>query len=183
MSKKNIIILTISVIILILAIGVFVYAKSLNTSKGDDTSNSVSKEDLQSKEEFYFYDEESNILDLKNFSEKPIIMLFWKSDDPKAYDVIELLEKYNEEYQDDLYIFGVNVNEPDLDLEIVRNVKAAQFKIPMYFDTDLTSKDEYKYSSLPHLVFIDKDGTTANEISGGITEDQLNANIDLLLNY
>ncbi len=184
MSKKNIIILIISIIILILATGVFIYAKTLKSTKSNNkNTNSTSKTTPIKEEEknFYFYDYDGNTLDLSNFSDKPTILLLWKSDSSKSYDMISLLEKYYEENKDKLNILAVNVNEPNLDLEIVKNVKAAQFKIPMYFDKNLSFENKYQCSSLPSLLFIEQDGTVSNQVNDVITEDSFIANIDLLL--
>ena len=189
MSKKNIIILTIAVIFLLIAIGVYLYATSLNSGNSSNTiQNTISQpptpEIQEETENFYFYDGDGNKLDLTDFSDKPIAMLFWKSDNSTSYEIIKLFEKYYEDYKEKINFLVVNVNEPDLDLEIVENVKAANFSVPVYFDTDLTSTNEYQYSKLPYVIFINKDGNVDKETSENITEDMFTANLDLLIeNY
>ena len=53
-----------------------------------------------------------------------------------------LSPEHYEEYKDKIYFLSINVNEPDIDLELIENVKSANFSIPMYFDTDLTLYEE-----------------------------------------
>lgn len=177
MSKKNIIILIISILMLVMAFGVFLYSKHVRKNPNAPENQPASNSEEQA---FHFYDYDKNSLSLNDFSDKPSVILFWKSDDSNSYDIISLLEQYYEEYKDKVNLFGINVNEPDIDYEIVDNVKAARFKIPMYFDTDLLAKDEFNYEVLPYLAFIDTDGNVVNDFSVTITEDQFLANLELL---
>lgn len=181
MNKKNIIILSFAIIFLIVAIVIYFYANSLRTK--ENNTNSVSqtihndkKEDT--KQRFYFYDINGEKFNLDDFSGKPTILMFWKSDIPDSYDMITLLETYYEENKDLVNFLAINVKEPDL--EIIENVKAVDFKIPMYFDTDSTVENQYSFDSLPHIIFIEKDGTIGKEFDTSITEDEFTANLDLL---
>lgn len=188
MSKKNIIILTVAIIIFLGALALFLYANSLDSgNKSENITNSTlnqSVTDSSITKGFYFYDIDGNKLNLDDFSDKPIAMLFWKSDDANSYEVIKLFEKYYQDYQNSAYFLVINVNEPDIDLEIVENVKAAKFQTPMYFDTDLTAHTKYQYQKLPYLIFMEEDGTISNEVSETITEDAFTANLDLIIhNY
>lgn len=189
MSKKNIILLIISVIFLFIAFGIYLYANSLKSNNDSHSipnkvSNSATTESKNQEPDFYFYDDNGKKLNLDNFSNKPIAMLFWKSDNSKSYEIIELFEKYYEDYKDTINFLVINVNEASIDSEIVENVKAANFSIPMYFDTDLTAANKYQYQNLPYIVFINKNGNVDKETSENITEDMFTANLDLLIeNY
>ena len=105
-------------------------------------------------------------------------MMFWKSDSSNSYDMISLLENYYEENKNLVNFLIINTKEPDL--EIIENVKAVNFKIPMYFDTDSTVENQYSFEALPHILFIDKNGTIAKEFDNSISEDEFTANLDLL---
>lgn len=176
MSKKNIITLTIAIILLIGAIAIFLYMNSLKSKNNNTTTPEISQE--ENNPSFYFYDIDGKKFDLTNFSDKPTIMLFWKSDVSSSFDMIELLEKYYDENKNLVNFVTINVNEPDL--KIVQNVKTAEFTIPMYFDTDSTVNTKYNVDTLPHIFFIEEDGTISKEFTSNITEDAFTANLDLL---
>ena len=90
----------------------------------------------------------------------------------------EFLKKYYDENKNLVNFVTINVNEPDL--KIVQNVKTAEFTIPMYFDTDSTVNTKYNVDTLPHIFFIEEDGTISKEFTSNITEDAFTANLDLL---
>ena len=50
----------------------------------------------------------------------------------------------------------------------------------MYFDTDLTLQKEFKYEKLPKLIFMNEDGTIAQEFEETVDEDTFTANLELL---
>lgn len=177
MSKKNIIILVLSIILLVIAIGIFVFFTFFykQSNKGKTVATPVPKE-----KSFYFYDIDGNKIDLKNYEGKPLTILFWKSDSSKSFEMIKLIEKNYEAYKDSINFLAINVNEPDLNLNLIEDVKAVNFKIPIYFDTDLILKEKYNYQKLPSILFIEEDGTIAKEIDETITEDTFLANLELL---
>lgn len=189
MSKKNIIILIISILIFIVALALYIYASSLSKNNQKISTNSVSNKitttsNSENTDKFYFYDIDGKKVSLEDFSDKPNVLLFWKSDNSDSYEIISLIEKYYNNYKDTINFLTINVNEPDLDLKIVENVKAANFKIPIYFDTDLTAEKEYNLEKLPHLIFMKQNGEIDNQISETITEDAFTASLDLLIeNY
>ena len=177
MNKKNIIILVISILILIGAIFGFLYMKKLSNQKPKTvvSNTSTSKEE---KSSFHFYDVDGEQFDLSDFSGKPSVILFWKSDVSETYDMIDLLSKYYEEHKDLVNFLAINTNDPDL--KIVETTKAANFSIPMYFDTDLTAENKFNFQTIPSIYFINENGEIEKEFSLSVTDDEFSANIDLL---
>lgn len=184
MNKKNIIILVFAIALFILALVIFIYANSLNSNRNSQgsTNTSVNQTIVDSKvvKEPYFYDIDGNKLKLADFEDKPQAILLWKSDNSKSYDIINLFQKYYNEYKDKINFLAINVNEADIDLELVENIKAANFNIPIYFDNDFTLIDEFAYKTLPYLVFIDANGTIGKEFYETIDEDSFQANLELM---
>lgn len=183
MNKKNIIFLIIAIIIFIGALGLFIYAKSLDSKPNNETKTvaiDTTTPDLSQEQGPYFYDIDGNKLSFDEFTEKPSVIFLWKSDNSKSYTIINLITNYYEEYKDKINFLSINVNESDIDLDLIENVKAANFSIPIYFDTDLTIQKEYNYDKLPKLFFINKDGTIAQEVEETIDEDTFSANLELL---
>ena len=189
MNKKNIIILTSTTILFIVALALFIYAKSINPKKANqEATNSISQKENENKTETeqgpYFFDIDGNKLSFNQFSDKPIVLFVWKSDDSKSYPIIDLMEKYYEQYKSGINFLAVNVNEPNTDAKLIEHIKAIGFTIPIYFDTDFTLYDEFYYEKLPDIIFIDEEGKIYNEVLENIDEDTFTANLDLLIkNY
>lgn len=184
MNKKNLIILTISIIIFLGALAVFIYANSLN--KKEETEKKVEPTIIKSdvSESTFIYDLDGKKINLDDFSNKPMVVFLWKSDDSNSYTIINLLTKYYEEYKNKINFLAINVNEPDIDINLVENLKAANFSIPIYLDTDLKLEEKYNSEKLPHILFIEEDGNIGKEIYETIDEDVFTANLDLLIhNY
>lgn len=183
MNKKNIIILFIAILIFLIALAIFIYAKSLDSNKTQIENKPITNTTISpiSQETPYFYDIVGKKLTLDNFNEKPKIIYFWKSDNEKSYTIIRLLEKYYEEYKDKIEFLAINVNEPDIELDLINIVKSANFSIPIYFDTDLTLYEEFHYEKLPSLLFVNKNGDIEKEVLEEIEEDAFVANLDLLI--
>ena len=184
MSKKNIIIIIGATSIFLVALAIFLYGKSLNSGKNSSTNANTTNPpvaEVEPDKEYYFYDIDGNKFKLESFSGKPVVILLWKSDNAKSYTMLDLIAKYYDVYKDQLYFLPINVNESDIDLDLIENVKAVGFKIPIYFDTDMTLSDKFAYEKLPALLFISKDGEIKNEVLENIYEDSFTANLDLLL--
>jgi thiol-disulfide isomerase/thioredoxin len=134
---------------------------------------------------FNFYDENGNNYVLNDFSDKPIMLILWSSDSTNALDIIELAQEYYEkdEFADSINFLAVNTNEPDSELkEHIENV----FTLPIYYDTTLSAYNEYEFSNLPYLIFIDKNGEISNTLNPNetgkeLTADSLEANLELLI--
>lgn len=182
MNKKTLILLIIAIILLIVALALFFYAKSLESNhKMISNNTSLPEENTIAS---YFYDIDGNQFYLNEFSDKPIVLLLWKSDNAKSYPMIQLMTQYYESYQDKVYFLVINVNEPDIDLDLIDNVKAVDFQIPIYFDTDLTLYHQFSYEKLPSLFFLSQEGEIEKKVLETITEDSFVANLDLLIsNY
>ena len=186
MNKKSIIILIVSILILLLALAIFVYANFFLKKNSTNNNPQIIQSTVDSTiaKGPFFYDIDGKKYNFDDFADKPLVVFLWKSDDLKSYTIINLITKYYEEYKDTINFLSINVNEPDIDLELIDNVKAANFKIPMYFDTDLTISDKYPYNKLPELLFISQEDGTENTVVEEISEDAFLANLDLLIkNY
>lgn len=187
MSKKNIILLTCSIIFLIIAIIVFVFATSKDSSNIDANITNKTVSPLpENKETFIFSDKDGKNYSLNNFNDKPIALILWSSDSENALDILEnSIETFeNSEFKDSINLLIVNTKEPNSDIKEI--VERCNFSVPIYYDSESTSANEYTFTKLPHLVFIKEDGTISNELNPNqtgktLTQDVFEANLELLL--
>lgn len=183
MSKKNIIILVVAIAFFGVALVIYGFAKNevekdnqMNNSSSQSTNTIVSEKD----EKNGFFDADGKEYSLDDFSDKPMVVLLWRSDSSKSYAMIELMEKYYDQYKNQINFLAINVNDSDTDLDLKEHIKAANFTIPIYYDTNQKMKEEFAYEKLPDMLFLSKDQNIEKETLEEITEDSFTANLDLL---
>ena len=179
MNKKNIIILVVAILIFIGALAIFIYTKN-NASSTNDNAQNNDMTVSNSKDTPYFYDSNNKKYTLEEFTNKPTVILYWKSDNSSSYDMISLFEKYYIDYKDKVNFLAININEADIDFDLIDNVLAAGFTIPIYFDTDLTFSKELNNKKFPYLTFIEN-GEIAKDFEQTVTDEAFKANLDIMI--
>lgn len=177
MSKNTKILLAISIVILILAIGIFAVLTISSNNSSNTTAKQENKTTKQEPEEFTFIDNEGNKLKINEETELGMAIIFWSSDTENSLDTLELIDLYYETYKDVIDFYIINTNEKnDNIIEIVNN---CNFTFPVYYDTENKASEFYSIDELPTLTFIDKNDEI-HIINNGIDEDTLTANLDIL---
>jgi hypothetical protein len=179
MNKKTLVLLICSIVILILGVLFFLYVKesTQNLPSASNISNITDNSNAQ-KETFYFYDKDGEKLSLKDFEGLPTVIILWNSTASTSLDLLELIDSYYDTYKDAITFITLNTNEESTRISSL--LEDINFSMPIYYDTDLTAKEEYDFSELPYIIFIDKYGEIQKTITGTITEDALTASLDLL---
>ena len=87
--------------------------------------------------------------------------------------------------RDDVTILMVNLTDDQRDtVESVTKFAADEgYTFPLWFDTELSAANAYYVYSIPMTVFIAADGTLADYHTGAMSEETLNAYLDLLVEY
>lgn len=178
MSKNTKILLIVSIIIFIIAVGIFAFAQitSKQNSNTPDTTNKIANEP-QEPEEFIFSDHEGNELKIDDSSDLGMAIIFWNSDSENSLDTLELIDSYYETYKDSIDFYIINTNEKHQD--IITIVDNCGFKFPVYYDYENKASEFYTIEKLPTLIFIDKQDEIYT-VNNGIDEDKLTANLDIL---
>lgn len=176
MSKNTKILLIVSIVVFILAIGIFAFfTLTSNDTKGNKSqtgSNTVAE-----TKEFTFTDNAGNELKINKENELGIAIIFWSSDTENSLETLELIDSYYELYKDYIDFYIINTSEKnDNIIEIVNN---CNFTFPVYYDSENKASEFYEINTLPTLVFIEKNGES-HTINDGIDEDTLTANLDIL---
>ena len=176
MSKNTKFLLIFSIIIFIISIGIFAFfqinSKQLSNTNTPNTNNGPI--------EFTFTNSEGTEFKIDNSSNLGKAIIFWNSDSENSLDILEMVDSYYETYKDDIDFYIINTNEKYNDIISLTN--NLDFKFPIYFDNNNEASNFYDIKNLPTFVFIDKDNEI-HTINGGIDEDTLTANLDLLAEF
>ena len=182
MSKKSIVFLVFAIIFFVLAVGIFIYANTLNKDTNENQENNNNQNNIETNENkpegFVFYDENGNEFGISNYEGTPIALILWSSDTENSFEVVEMIESVYNDYKNDITFLVINTEEKSA--SIVQTVENCNYSFQVYYDTENLASDYYEYSKLPTLIFLEADGTKSNQIEGTITEDSLLANLDLI---
>ena len=177
MSKNTKILLIVSIVIFILAVGIFAFFTMNSNNTFNKNNTNQNQTNLNKSKEFIFTDNEGNESKINKETELGIAIIFWSSDTENSLTTLELIDTYYELYKDYIDFYIINTNEKNNNIiEIVTN---CNFKFPIYYDFENKASDFYDIDELPTLIFIDKNDEI-HTINNGIDEDTLTANLDIL---
>lgn len=188
MRNKKFIIIGSIVIVVILAIvlGFIVFSNNSENSNDQSINNSENISDLELTGEDYspskIYDENNNKVELSDFADKPMAILFFNTSESTSVEALEILQKNYENYKDDVNIINIAVIDgiTETKEDINEYLQTKNIDMSVMYDTDYSAKNEYKVDKLPTFVFINKNSEIINTISEDINEDVIQANLDIL---
>lgn len=186
-SKKYIITGVILAVLLVAVLIIYFSFKNTNTSEEPNNVDTLNvTKDLELRGEKYtpsqIYDEQNNQVDLSEFSDKPMALLFFNTTELKSTNVIEIFQKNYENYKDKVNFINVCIIDGVTETkEDVKNfIESKSVTIPVLYDTDYSAKVAYNIDTIPSIVFINKNNEVINTISDEIDEDIIQANLDII---
>ncbi len=169
MKKNTKRLLLFSIIIVIIAIIIFIIVK--NKSK-DQNSNIITP--IESHEIT-----DSDIEELNN-SEKAKVVIYWKLDDEKSLETLKLFNTFYSRYKDTINFIAVNNIDNSTKAAVYLNNN--QINIPTATTANISEEiiNEKEIQEFPSYLFLLKDGTQLDYTSKELTEDSLEAYLDIL---
>lgn len=181
-DKKNIILLVILIVFLIVCTGLAYYVYTTKPDIEEPITVIKEKEIEDETDGFSIYDKEKNEVKLSDYEGKAVFILFWKTDSEESLEMVKLIEKYYDTYKDNVTILltcvSNNISEP---MEKVQEyLTNNEIKIETYYDLNSEAVLEYNVREIPTSVALDKEHNVLNVKKGVMTEDALEANLDIL---
>ena len=188
-SKKISIIVCSSILAIMIILSIIVIIMNTQKSKNNNTGNVMPNQEVEFSGPAYkpsrVYDESNKEVSLLDLTDKPMALIFFNTTNQESIEALEIFNKYQEEYLDKVNIVGVCVSDGVTE-NIPKTIKALEengieLKNILY-DLDYSAKNEYNISTIPTLVFINKNQEIINTISKieYINEDVIAANLDIL---
>lgn len=185
--KKNILIISISVIIVALSVGFFLYTLTVKNTelepeeviKDVKVINEVSKtqdiENVNYNDAILFKKDKSEVK-LSDFKDKPIMLLFFNEENEESIEVLKKVEELYPNYKETIQFFMINTaKEANEDL-------ANDYSLEIYYDFYEETAIKYNITQLPSMIYINESNEVFNAKQGFTTTDALEANLDILSN-
>ncbi|AFS77170.1 alkyl hydroperoxide reductase/ thiol specific antioxidant/ mal allergen [Gottschalkia acidurici 9a] len=192
MSRKILIILSLTLISLVLVVGCSKKESSSdkNSDKNvsteneiNDKSNNLSSENDSNENSndivvgeaapnFTLKDLDGNDVSLKDYRDKIVLINFWATTCGYCREEMPYLQKISSE-NEDLVVLSVDVMEDKPTVN--KFIKENGYTFPVLLDEDGKVASTYLVSGFPTAYFIDKDGTLLGRKVGFMDYDQMNS--------
>lgn len=186
--KKNILIIVISIILVALGLGFFLYTLTLDSNTTVDPENIIKDVEVQ--------DEVSETKDIENvnysdaslfkgdktevkisdYKDKPIMLLFFNEESQESVEVLKKVEELYPNYKDVIQFFMINTAK-DRNEEFEKD-----YTIDIYYDFYEEAAIKYNITKVPSMIYINEFNEVFNAKEGFTTTDALEANLDILSN-
>lgn len=186
--KKNILIISISIVVFIIALVFFMYATKLNSNNKVEENIIITNENYVEEvsktktienvtyNDFIIYKEDGTEVKLSQYSNMPIMLLFFDSKLENSVTVLQKVEDMYKKYEDKIKFIMINTNQ-----EVDKTLKD-KYTLEIYYDFYKEASRNYNVSELPSMIYINEENEVFNSKSGLVTTDALEANLDILSN-
>lgn len=183
MEKKYIIIIVAIVALLLIAVGIVVFPKlkaNYLEKKDIETRKSWQEEKAETTDievndsSFPLYTEKNEEINIDDYKDKPIMMIFWNSNNEDSIELIRRADKLYNNYKDEVNFLLISTDQ-EVNTAIDEEIEA-----PIYYDFYQEASRNLELDEVPAVITIDKDGNINNARGGLASSDMLEANLDIL---
>lgn len=184
--NKNILMLTFSILLLVLAAVFYIYVSKMPAQEVKQeevqqvepvVEEEISEtEDLEGAEyaDFTVYTAEKKEVKLSDYKDKAVMILFFNPNNQDSMEVLDKVEAMYSDYEDKIEFFMINTAEE------IRESLDNKYTIEIYYDLYKEAANCYNVTKLPSMIYIDSTNTVFNAKTGFTTTDALEANLDIL---
>ena len=125
---------------------------------------------------FTVYKDDKTEVNLSEYENSPIMILFFKDDDEDSIEVLNKVENIYKNYEDSVKFLMINTNK-----DVNNNLKD-NYDIEIYYDLYGEAQRNYNIVELPAMIYINDSNEVFNAKTGVPSADALEANLDILAN-
>lgn len=183
MNKKNILILTGAIVLVIMAGAFLLWSMNYNNQEDVEEEKVVLDEESKTKDlentsytDFVFYREDRSEVNFSDYKDKAIMILFWNPDNEDSVEDLKKVNDMYDKYKEKVNFIMINTSE-EVDEDIKNEVS-----MEIFYDFYKEGQIKYNVTELPTLIYITEDNEVFNAKVGFTTTDALEANLDIISN-
>ena len=185
--KKNILIISISIILVGLSVAFFLYTLTVEIPKLEPeevikdvkVENEVSKtqdiENVNYNDATIFKADKSEVK-ISDYKDKPIMILFFNEENEESIEVLKKVEQLYPNYKETIQFLMINTGKE------VNEEFAKGYSLDIYYDFYEETAIKYNITQVPSMIYINEFNEVFNAKEGFTTTDALEANLDILSN-
>lgn len=173
MNKQTKKLLTFSIIIVIIAVIFFIVIRS-KTKK--------TQGDIISPTEYHEITDEEIKEAKEKESQKDIakVVIYWSLNDEKSLEVLTIFNNFYSKYSNKINFLAVNNSDNPTKIAVFFNNNHLQIPTATTANLNIEEINENELETIPCYAFIQKDGTLLDFTSKDLTEDSVEAYLDIL---
>lgn len=150
----------------------------------DNVAPDVEQEFKAEAKDFEAHDENGNEVRLSDYKGQYIVLNFWNSTCEPCVNELPYFEKAMKKYEGRVTFLMVNIVDGNNETRdsALKYLKDNNLDIKTIFDDHYDARVNYKVTSLPRTIFIDKNRLIQKDIKIEMTEEMLEEQIEKLIN-
>lgn len=150
----------------------------------DNVAPDVEQKFKAEAKNFEAHDENGNEVDISRYRGQYLVLNFWSSTCEECTDELPYFEKAIKKYEGQVNFLNVNIADGNTETKYtaLQYLKDNNINISTIFDDHYDARVNYKVTSLPRTIFIDKNGLIQKDIKFALNEETLEAQIQNLIN-
>lgn len=149
----------------------------------DNVAPDVEQKFKAEAKDFEVHDKDGNEIRLSDYKGDYIILNFWNSSCDLCKEQLLYFEKAINKYEGQIKFLMINIiGENETTESILNYLKENNINIDTVFDDHYDVRINYKISTLPRTIFIDKSGLIQKDLKVVLNEDILEKHIQELIN-
>ena len=183
--KKNILIMTISIVIALFGVAFFMYSLSVVENNNvteelipevevkDEVSKTADIENVSYNDITVFKADKTEVK-ISDYKDMPIMLLFFNKENADSIEVLKKVEEMYKKYEGSIQFFMISTAK-EVDEEFEKD-----YTIDIYYDFYEDAAIKYNVKQVPSMIYINELNEVFNAKTGFTTTDALEANLDIL---
>lgn len=147
----------------------------------DDLAIAVSNKVGQRAPHIELIDLAGNKVQLSDYRGQKVLVNFWATWCPSCQEEMPDMQRFYEDYSDDVTILGVNLTMAERSIKDVGNfVQEMGVTFPIILDTDREAINAYRVVVYPTTFAIDEDGIIKEVIFGALDYEKMQQALDVM---
>lgn len=150
----------------------------------DNVAPNIEQDFKAEAKDFEAHDENGNEIRLSDYKGQYIVLNFWNSTCEPCTSQLPYFENLIKKYGDQVTFLMINIIDGNNETKesALQYLKDNNIEINTIFDDHYDVRVNYKITSLPRTIFIDKNGLIQKDAKFALTEEMLESQIENLIN-